>query len=127
MIAVFIYPINCHLNLTPAMYWKAFDKDPVPGGVVIATVTNPTVWAGVLHVIVESLTTTIFVAATPPNVTCDALVKFNPVIVTLVPPTIVPVFEETDDIVGAGTGEYTIRIIPGAPRPTLDASYRIGT
>ena len=45
---------------------------------------------GVIHVIVVLFTTLIVVAAIPPNVTKVAPVKFVPVIVTLVPPVLIP-------------------------------------
>ena len=63
---------------------------PVPAGVVTATFTGPAAWAGVVQVIVWASTTTRLVAAEPPNVTDDALVKVVPVIVTGVPPEVFP-------------------------------------
>ena len=45
---------------------------------------------GVIHVIVVSLTTLRDVAFNPPNVTLLAPVKEVPVIVTLVPPSVLP-------------------------------------
>ena len=42
--------------------------------------------------IVVLLTTTTFVAAVPPNVTVAPVAKFVPVIVTAVPPAVVPLF-----------------------------------
>jgi hypothetical protein len=58
--------------------------------VVTTTVTAPAAWAGVVAVIVLSLTTVIPVAAMPSNVTPVVLVRFVPVIVTNVPPNIEP-------------------------------------
>ena len=46
--------------------------------------------AGVIQDIVVLFTTLIVVAAIPPNVTKVAPVKFVPVIVTLVPPVLIP-------------------------------------
>ena len=66
----------------------------------------PALPAGVSHVIVVSLTTTTFVAATPSNVT--ALVpgllfwKPVPVRVTLVPPPAAPLLGDTEVSVGTG-------------------------
>ena len=63
-----------------------------PPSVVIITPTAPAVVrAGVIQVIVVLFTTLIVVAAKPSNVTVVAPVKFVPVIVTLVPPVVLPV------------------------------------
>ena len=70
---------------------------------VTVTVTAPTLPAGVVAVIVVPLTTTTFVAAVPPNVTVAPVAKFDPVIVTEVPPDVDPVFGETLVTVGAET------------------------
>ena len=62
-----------------------------PPPVVTITPTAPTVArAGVIQVIVVLSTTVREVAANPPNVTEVAPVKFVPVIVTLVPPSVLP-------------------------------------
>ena len=62
-----------------------------PPPVVTITSTGPAVvLTGALHVIVVLLTTTIGVAAFPPSVTEVAPVKFVPVIVTIVPPAMLP-------------------------------------
>ena len=70
---------------------------------VTVTVTAPAVPAGVVAVIDVLLTTTTFVAAALPNVTVDAAAKFVPVIVTAVPPSVVPLFGETLLTVGTAT------------------------
>ena len=59
---------------------------------VTTTVFAPAELAGVVAVMVESLTRTIFVAETPPNVTVGVpvLPKPTPVIVTFVPPVVPP-------------------------------------
>ena len=63
-----------------------------PPSVVIITPTAPAVVrAGVIQVIVVLFTTLRVVAAKPSNVTVVAPVKFVPVIVTLVPPAVLPV------------------------------------
>ena len=49
------------------------------------------------------LTTTTFVAAVPPNVTVAPAAKFVPVIVTAVPPAVVPLFGLTLLTVGGAT------------------------
>jgi hypothetical protein len=54
-------------------------------------------------VIVVLFTTTTFVAAVPPNVTVAPVAKFVPVIVTEVPPAVVPPFGLTLLTVGGAT------------------------
>ena len=62
-----------------------------PSPVVTITPTSPLLMlAGVLQVIVLPLTITILVAAIPPNVTTLPTVKAMPVILTIVPPVLVP-------------------------------------
>ena len=61
-----------------------------PPPVVTIMPTAPALRAGVIQVIVVLFTTLIVVAANPPNVTDVAPVKFVPVIVTLVPPAVLP-------------------------------------
>ena len=67
------------------------------------TLAGPRVPAGVVAVIVVALTTTTFVAGTPPMVTPVAPMKFVPVIVTSVSPAGVPLFGEMAVTVRAGT------------------------
>ena len=62
-----------------------------PPPVVTIMPTTPVMWAGVIQVIVVLFTTLIVVAAKPSNVTDVAPVKFVPVIVTFVPPAVLPV------------------------------------
>ena len=62
----------------------------VPEGVVTTTSTVPAMCAGVLQVMLTLLTTTSVVQFTPPKVTEVAPVKLMPVIVTGVPPMMVP-------------------------------------
>ena len=62
-----------------------------PPSVVTIMPTAPSLsTAGVIQVIVVLSTIVREVAATPPNVTEVAPVKFVPVIVTLVPPVLIP-------------------------------------
>jgi len=61
-----------------------------PAVVTIMSTAPAVVRAGVIQVIVVLFTTLREVAAIPPNVTDVAPVKFVPVIVTLVPPAILP-------------------------------------
>ena len=56
------------------------------------TVTAPALPAGVVAVIVVAFTTTTFAAEPLPNVTVAPATKFVPVIVTEVPPAVVPPF-----------------------------------
>ena len=62
----------------------------VPYSVVTIMPTAPALRAGVIQVIVVLLTMLREVAAKPSNVTDVASVKDVPVIVTLVPPSVVP-------------------------------------
>ena len=62
-----------------------------PSVVTIIPTAPAVVRAGVIQVIVVLFTTLIVVAAKPSNVTDVAPVKFVPVIVTLVPPAVLPV------------------------------------
>ena len=62
----------------------------VPYIVVRIMSTAPTLRAGVIQVIVVLFTMLREVADNPPNVTKVAPVKFVPVIVTLVPPSVLP-------------------------------------
>ena len=61
-----------------------------PSSVVTIIPTAPALRAGVIQVIVVLFTTLIVVAAKPSNVTDVAPVKVVPVIVTVVPPSILP-------------------------------------
>ena len=62
----------------------------VPYIVVTIMPTAPTLRAGVIQVIVVLFTILREVADNPPNVTKVAPVKFVPVIVILVPPSVLP-------------------------------------
>ena len=62
----------------------------VPYSVVTIMPTAPTLRAGVIQVIVVLFTTLIVVAAKPSNVTDVTPVKDVPVIVTFVPPSVLP-------------------------------------
>ncbi len=61
-----------------------------PPVVTIIPTAPAVVRAGVIHVIVVLFTTLIDVAAKPSNVTDVAPVKFVPVMVTFVPPSVLP-------------------------------------
>ena len=69
---------------------------------VTVVVTVPTVFAGVVAVMVVPFETETLVAAAVPNLTLAPAAKFVPVIVTAVPPAIGPEFGETPDTVGIG-------------------------
>jgi hypothetical protein len=71
---------------------------------VTVTVTAPALPAGVVAVICAALTTTTLVAAAAPNVTVAPAAKLVPVIVTAVPPAVVPPFGDTLLTVGAVDG-----------------------
>jgi hypothetical protein len=68
---------------------------------VTVTVAVPAAPGGVIAVMLVALTTTTLVAAVPPKVTVAPAAKFAPVIVTPVPPTIVPVLGDMLPTVGA--------------------------
>ena len=71
------------------MYGENAPLGPPP--VVTIMPTSPAVVrAGVIQVIVVLFTTLREVADNPPNVTDVAPVKFVPVIITLVPPSVLP-------------------------------------
>jgi hypothetical protein len=83
---------------------------------VTVTTAAPALPVGVVAVIVVPFTTSTFVAAAPPIVTVAPAAKFVPVIVTAVPPEVVPVLGDTLATVGAGpvTAEkVTICMIQG--------------
>ena len=71
-----------------------------PSVVTIMSTAPAVVRAGVIQVIVVLFTTLIVVAAIPSNVTDVAPVKCVPVIVTLVPPSVLPVNCEMLVIIG---------------------------
>ena len=66
------------------------------------TSTAPAAWAGTTATIVLASTTVKLVAGTPPNVTAVAPVRLVPVMVTVVPPRVVPLVGPIDVTVGAG-------------------------
>ena len=63
----------------------------VPSLFVTITLVAPAACAGVVAVIEVPLTTVTFVAGAPPKVTVAPAAKFVPVIVTFVPPSVLPV------------------------------------
>ena len=63
---------------------------PPPVVTIMPTAPVPAVRSRVIHVIVVLFTALIAVATKPPNVTKVAPVKFVPVIVTFVPPSVLP-------------------------------------
>src|SRR6185436_8032896 len=72
---------------------------------VIVTLTGPAACAGTVAVIEVLLTTVTFVAALESNFTVAPALKFVPVILTDVPPTVDPVLGETDvNVGGCGCG-----------------------
>ena len=76
-----------------ATYVYPFAKLPAnPLEFVTTTAIAPAFPAGVVAVIVVLLDTATFVAAAPPNVTVAPTAKFVPVMVTAVPPAVVPLF-----------------------------------
>ena len=72
----------------------------VPYSVVTIMPTAPILRAGVIQVIVVLFTTLIVVAAIPSNVTDVTPIKDVPVIVTLVPPAVLPLNGEMPVMLG---------------------------
>ena len=72
----------------------------VPYSVVTIMPIAPTLRAGVIQVIVVLFTTLIVVAAKPSNVTDVTPIKDVPVIVTFVPPSVLPVNGEMPVMLG---------------------------
>ena len=91
------------LIVTPVTYVNPLGKLPLcPVGVVTVTDTAPAAPTGLVHVIVVLFETTTFVACELPNVTVAPATKFDPVIVTAVPPPVAPLLGETLATAGAG-------------------------
>jgi hypothetical protein len=74
----------------------------VPPGVVTSTLAAPALPAGVVAVICVALTTVNAAALAAPNLTVVAAVKFVPVMVTEVPPDVVPLVGLIELTVGDG-------------------------
>jgi hypothetical protein len=99
-----------------ARYVNPLAKLPLnPLGLVTVTAAAPATPAGVVAVIVVLLVTTTFVAAVPPNVTVAPVAKFVPVIVTAVPPAVVPLFGLTLVTVGGATNVNALARLPLCP------------
>ena len=94
-------PLPVLTGTSGATYVYAPANVTVPFGVTTSTATRPAACAGVVAVTLVSLTTVTFVAETPPTVTDDAPVKYAPVIVIVVPPTVDPLAGLTPMISGA--------------------------
>src|SRR4029079_14214512 len=85
-------------------YVNPFVRVPLrPLGFVAVTLTAPAACAGVTAVIDVELATVTLVAAVPPIVTVAPVAKFVPVIVTFVPPAVVPAVGEIAVTVGGAT------------------------
>ena len=95
-------------KMTPggARYVNAFASAMLwPSLFSTLTLTAPAACEGVVAVIVVALTTVTAVAAVPPMVTVGPAMKPVPVIVTAVPPLVVPEIGATLVTVGAGNGD----------------------
>jgi hypothetical protein len=101
-------PVPPELRLSPVtlgavpvenVNWSEDETAEVPVGVVTVTSTVPAGSVGATAVI-EVLETTVKLAGTLPNSTRLAPVKFVPVMVTLVPPAVLPL--EVDRLVTVG-------------------------
>ena len=80
---------------------KPLVKVVAPLGVVTCTFFEPRVPAGVVTVTEVELSTTIEEPATPPNKTWEVEPRYVPVILTDVPPTVLPVEAATLEMFGA--------------------------
>ena len=87
---VFATVISLVIVLAGFVAWSALPVAEVPVGVLTMTSTVPAAWEGDTALMDVSELTVKLVAATPPNVTLAAPVKPLPVMVTLVPPAVVP-------------------------------------
>src|SRR5665647_1865478 len=86
---------------------------------VTITSTAPAAWAGVVALTVDASSTTTFVAGAPPIVTVAPAANLWPVIVTAVPPNVVPVeglMDLTAGPVGVGVGAAGESLQPDAAR-----------
>jgi hypothetical protein len=89
--------------MPPEEYVKPFVKVPLWLSLfATTTLTAPAECGGVVAVIEVLFTTVTPVAAVPPKVTPAPVRKFVPVMVTAVPPEVVPEFGETAVTFGAG-------------------------
>src|SRR5579862_5152313 len=82
-----------------------------PSGFVTTTLTVPAP-AGAFASSVVLLRTVTPVAETPPNLTVAVGEKLVPVMVTVLPPPVAPVFGVAAEIVGAGLAVYVNRAVP---------------
>ena len=92
---------------------------PDPPSVVTTISTAPAAWAGVVAVIDVALFTVTPVAAAPPIVTPVAPVKSLPVMVTGVPPAVMPALGEIAVTVGLGA-DAAAQLIVTVVVPLLD-------
>ena len=113
--------------------WSATLITLAPDAVTTTMSTGPAPLAGDVATMDVSDTTVNVVAATDPNLTADAPEKFEPVIVTDVPPAIGPTAGLTPATTGAGVTARTapdLGLVPPAPStytssPPIAASTRV--
>ena len=94
---------------------KSPEPVAVPPKVVTTTFTAPSAWAGMVAIRVVSLMTEKLVAAVPPKLTAIAVVRSVPVIVTLVPPRVLPLEGAMLATVGMGAKLATCSTKPEPP------------
>ena len=83
---------------------------------VATTLTAPAAWAGVVAVIDVLFTRVTPVAAVPPKLTVTPVRKPVPLMVTVVPPPVVPELGVVKVTVGAGLeGEFGVVVPPPQP------------
>jgi hypothetical protein len=95
-------PVTAGTGAAVYVNWSAAAAGDVPLGVVTVTSTVPAAWGGAVAVIDVAELTVNERAAVLPKLTAVAPVKFVPVIVTEVPPAVLPVVGLSP--VTAGTG-----------------------
>ena len=101
-------PVSVGVGTTKVNFELA-PTDVVPPGVVTTTSTTPADPTGLVAVIKLSLLTVKLAASTPPNDTAVAPVRFDPVIVTIVPPNVEP--DVGDRLVRAGRGVTNVNLL----------------
>ncbi len=87
----------------------------VPPEVVTDTSTVPAAWAGETAVIWVPLFTVKLVAAPPPKATSVAPFRLVPVMITLLPPAVLPLAGVREVTVGAGVGTAAVVKLTSLP------------
>ena len=107
---------------TRATYVNPPVRVAVPPGVVTTTLTAPAACAGVVAVTWVAESTVNDAAAVPPKVTALAPVRFVPVSVTTVPPSVDPEAGATEAIDGGGTTNVNPAVFVAVPPGVVTAT-----